>query len=166
MMPRSTSVVPPWMVSFGATFIAKGSYVVQDFVVARIRLDEGGEIAHPVRQCLLPDGADVLDDGGFHHRLLAGVQHAGDRYRHPPHGVQLRHQPADALGAAGIGLRAERADQFGQHVIGFEESLRARALIGEFGCRLLPGAVDLAEHVIVGHEGIGEHHLVELGLCR
>ena len=134
--------------------------------MAGVRLDEGGEIAHPVRQLLLPDRADVLDDGGFDHRLLAGLQHARDRHRHPPHGVQLRHQPADAFGAAGVGLVADRANQFGQHVIGFQESLRPAALIGELGGGLLPGAVDFAEHVIVGHEGVREHHLVEFGLGR
>src|SRR3982074_1095696 len=37
-------------------------YRVKNFVIAGIGLDEGGEIAHPLRQLLFPDGADVLDD--------------------------------------------------------------------------------------------------------
>ena len=118
-----------------------------------------------MRKLLLPDRADVLDDGRFHHRLLAGVQHAGDRDRHAPHGVELRHQPADAFGAARIRIGADRADQLGQHVIGLEEALGAGTLIGELARRLLPGAVDLAEHVILRHEEVGEDDLVELVLA-
>ena len=55
-----------------------------------------------------------------------------------------------ALRASGFG--ADRAHQFGQHVIGFQKPFRAGALVGELGSRLLPGAVDFAEHMIVGHE--------------
>ena len=84
-----------------------------------------------MRKLLLPDRADVLDDGRLDHRLLAGMQHAGDRDRHAPHGVELRDQPADAFGAARIRMGTDRADQLGQHVIGFEETLGTRTLIGE-----------------------------------
>src|SRR6266436_3501624 len=41
---------------------------LQRLAVARVLLDKGGEVAHPVRQLLLPHGADVLDDGGFDDR--------------------------------------------------------------------------------------------------
>ena len=165
MMPRRISVVPPWMVSLGATVVAKASCSSRRRAVADLRREEGGEFAHAVRQLLLPDGAEVLHDRAFHHRLLAGLQHAGDRDRHAPQRVQLRDQPAEPFGAAQIGLGAERADQLDQHIEGFEETLRPAALVGEFAGRLLPGAVDLAQHMIVRHEGVVEHDLVEVVLA-
>src|SRR5271163_3331839 len=77
--------------------------VLQRFVIAGVSIDEGGEVANPVRQLLFPDRADVLDDRGFHHRLPAGLQHARHRHRHPPHGVKLRDEPPDAFGGTRIG---------------------------------------------------------------
>ena len=59
---------------------------------------------------------------------------------------------------------ADGADQLGQHVIGFEKAFRARPFVGELGGRLLPGAVDFAEHVIIRDEEVGENHLVEFKL--
>ena len=165
MMPRRISVVPPWMVSLGATFRAKASCSSSVTRLLASGLEKRAEFAHALGQFLLPDGADVLDDGGFDHRLLAGLQHAGDRHRHAPQRVQLRHQPAEAFGAAQIGIGAERAHQFGEHVEGLQEAFRPAALIGELAGRLLPGAVDLAEHVIVGNEGVVEHDLVEVVLA-
>src|SRR5262249_30872165 len=41
-------------------------------------------------------------------------------------------------------------------------ALRAAALVGELARRLLPGAVDLAQQVVLRDEGVGEHHLVEV----
>jgi hypothetical protein len=79
--------------------------------------------------------------------------------------MHLRHQPADAFGAAGIRLAADRANQFGQHVIGFQKTLGPRALIGELAGCLLPGAVDLAKHVIVGNEMVGEDNFIEFVLA-
>ena len=165
MMPRRISVVPPWMVSLGAIMVAKASCSSSVARLLDLGLEEGGELAHAVGQFLLPDRAEVLDDRAFDHRLLAGLQHAGDRHRHAPQRVQLRDQPAEPFGAAQIGLGAERADQLDQHVEGLEEALRPAALVGELAGRLLPGAVDLAEHVIVGHEGVVEHDLVEVVLA-
>ncbi len=156
--------MPPWIVSLGAVFIANASCSFSVAWVRRIRINERGEIAHPVRQLLLPDRADVLDDGGLDHRLLAGLQHACDRDRHPPHGVKLRDQASDSFRAAGVRVFSDGANQFGQHVIGLQEAFRPGALIGEFAGGLLPGAVDFAEHVIVGHEGIGEYDFVEFEL--
>jgi len=71
--------------------------MLQRLAVGGVLLDKGGEVADAVRQLLLPDRADVLDDGGFHHRLLAGLQHARHRHRHAPHGVQLRDEPGRYL---------------------------------------------------------------------
>ena len=74
----------------------------------------------------------------------------------------LRHQAADALGRAGVGLVAHRSHKLGQHIIGLEEALGSGTLIGEFGGRLLPRAVDFAEHVIVRNESILKNDFVEL----
>ena len=79
--------------------------------------------------------------------------------------VQLRDQPAEPFGAAQIGLGAERADQLDQHVEGFEKPLRPAALVGKLAGGLLPRAVDLAQHMIVGHECVVEHDLVEIVLA-
>ena len=79
--------------------------------------------------------------------------------------MQLRHQAAEALGAAQIGFGPERAHQLGQHVKSFQETLGPAALIGELAGRLFPGAVDLAEHVIVGNESVVEHDFIEIVLA-
>jgi hypothetical protein len=75
--------------------------------------------------------------------------------------VELGNETADAFGAARIRIGAYGTHEFGQHIVGFEEALRARAFISEFGGGLLPGAVDFAQHVVVRDEGILEDHLVE-----
>jgi len=90
MMPRSTSVVPPWNGEFWCGLDRKRQLLLQRLAIGGGLLDKGGEVAHAMRQLLLPDRADVLDDRGFHHRLLAGLQHAGNRDRHAAHGVHLR----------------------------------------------------------------------------
>ena len=131
MMPRRISVVPPWMVSLGAISVANASCCSKVARLAASSSAERGQIAGPVRQLLLPDGADVLDDGCFHHRLLAGVQHARHRHRHAPQRMHLRHQPPEAFGAADVGLLAQHPHQLGQHVVGLQEPLRAAALIGK-----------------------------------
>ena len=128
MMPRSTSVVPPWMVSLGAVFIANGTAVSRISWLRGVRLDEGRQIAHPLRQLLLPDRADVLDDGGFDHRLLAGLQHARDRHRHPAHGVQLRDQPSDALRRRGCRALRRAREPVRSARNRFPESVPARCV--------------------------------------
>src|SRR5262249_6815594 len=70
----------------------EGELLFERHAVGGLRLDEGGKLAHAARQLLLPDGAEVLDDRAFHHRLLARLQHAGDRHRHTAQGVQLSDQ--------------------------------------------------------------------------
>ena len=166
MMPRRISVVPPWMVSLGAIMVAKASCSasVARFMTSGSRNAERSR-TRPGSFCsqMVPRSLTIEP---FDHRLLAGLQHAGDRHRHAPQRVQLRDQPAEPFGAAQVGLRSERADQFEQHVEGFEETLRSAALVGEFAGRLFPRAVDLAHDVVVGHERILEHDLVEIVLSR
>ena len=79
--------------------------------------------------------------------------------------MKLCDQPPDAFGVSCIRRRPHRADQFGQHVIGFQKTLRSAALIGEFARSLLPGAVDLAQHVNVGDESVVEYDFVEIVLA-
>ena len=166
MMPRSTSVVPPWMVSLGAMTVAKASCSSK---LARLASSSVSAKAASSRtragQLLLPDGAEVLDDGAFHHRLLAGLQHAVHRDGHAPQRVQLRDEAAQTFGRAQVGIGAEDAHETDQRVEGFEEALGPAALVGQFAGGLLPGAVDLAQHMIVGNEGIGEDDLVEVVLA-
>jgi len=92
---------------------------------------------------------------------FAGLQHAGNRDRHAAHGVHLRYQPADAFGRTVSGFLPTARTSSVSTIIGFEEALGAAAFIGELRRRLFPGAVDFAEHMIVGHEIVGEDHLVE-----
>ena len=68
--------------------------------------------------------------------------------------------------AAGVRILADRADQFGQHVVGLQKTFRSGTLIGKFRGGLLPGAVDFAEHVVVGHEVVGEDDFVEFSTGR
>ena len=124
MMPRSTSVVPPWMVSLGAIMVAKRSCSSSVARLPSVSSMKARELAHAVRQLLLPDRAHVLHDRAFDHRLLAGLQHAVHRDRHAPQRVQLRDQPAEPLGAAHIRLVAQRAHQLDQHIERLEETLR------------------------------------------
>src|SRR5690242_17313625 len=58
----------------------KRQLLFQRLAISRVLLDKSSELAHTVRQLLFPDGANVLDDGGLHDRLFAGLQHARDRY--------------------------------------------------------------------------------------
>src|SRR3982074_1523060 len=51
----------------------EGQLIFQRFVVRRVGIDEGCEIANPVRQLLLPDPADGLDAPGFDHRFPSGL---------------------------------------------------------------------------------------------
>ena len=165
MMPRRISVVPPWMVSLGATLNAKASCSSSvtrlptsgSRKAVRSRTRSGSFCSH--------ERSEVLDDRSLHHRLLAGLQHAGDRHRHAPQCVQLRHQPPKSFCAAQIGIGAERAHHFGQHEISFEEPLGPAALIGKLAGRLFPGAIDLSKRVVVGDESIIEHDLVEIVLA-
>ena len=76
--------------------------------------------------------------------------------------MELGDQPAEPLGAARIGLGAEARGLRDENVEGLEEALGARALIGELGGGLLPGAVELAEPVAVRHQRILEQHLERL----
>src|SRR5215813_863428 len=143
MMPRRISVVPPWMVSFGAIKVAP-ELLLKRGAIARTFLDEGRQLAGAMRQGLLPDRANVLHDCRLHHGFLARMQHARYRHRHAPQGMDLRDQPTQSLGTAYVGIGAEYADQFLQHVKGFEKALRSATLVGQFGGRLFPGAVDCA----------------------
>src|ERR1700683_3719660 len=118
--------------------------------VGRSRIEKGCEFAYTRRQLLLPKGAEIFDNGALDYRLLARLQHAGDRNRHAAQGVELRDQPAEPLGAAHIRLRSHRADQFEHDVKCVEKPLRSAPLVGEFAGRLLPGAADLATEVVVG----------------
>src|SRR5215471_11754196 len=77
----------------------EGELLFERHAIGRLGLDEGGKLAYAVRQFLFPDRAEVLDDRAFDDRFLAGLQHAGDRYRHAPQGVKLRHEASDTLGA-------------------------------------------------------------------
>ena len=157
-------MVPPLDCQFGRDGGGKGELLLQRRAVAKFGREKGGELAHAVRQFLLPDSTEIFDDRALHHRLLACLQHAGDGDRHATQGVELRHQAAQPFGAAHIGFGAERADQFKHHVEGLEKAFRSAALIGELAGGLLPGAVNLAHHVIVGNEGVVEHHFVEIML--
>src|SRR6516164_9574072 len=99
----------------------EGELLFERHAIGRLGLDEGGKLAYAVRQFLFPDRAEVLDDRAFDDRFLAGLQHAGDRYRHPPQGVKLRHEASDTLGAAQIGIGSEHAHQLDQHVERLQE---------------------------------------------
>src|SRR5262249_39548879 len=47
---------------FGRGLDCKRQLPFQRLAISRVLLDKSGEVAHPVRQLLLPDGANVLDD--------------------------------------------------------------------------------------------------------
>ena len=127
----------------------------------RILVDERGELPGTVRQILLPIGAKILDDRAFERRFLASLQHTVYGYRHTPQRMKLRHQAAESFRAALVGLVAECPHQFGKDIDGFEETFRSAPLVGQLARRLLPGGVDLAKNMIVGHESVFEHDLVE-----
>ena len=78
----------------------------------------------------------------------------------------MRHLAADALGQPLARLGAGAAHQLDQHLEGFEPAVGAAALVGQFVGRLLPGHVDFADQVQVGHEHVVEEDLVEIVLRR
>ena len=63
-------------------------------------------------------------------------------------------------------LGAGAAHQLDQRRKGFEPAVGAAALVGEFVGGLLPGHVDFADQVQIGHEHVVEHDLVEIVLRR
>ncbi len=76
--------------------------------------------------------------------------------------MKLRNEAAQPLRRANIRLGTDHAHEFLEHVVCLKETLGTAALIGEFARRLLPRAIDLAKHVIVGNERVLEHDLVEI----
>src|SRR6185437_16113085 len=50
---------------------SEGKLLIERHAVAGIRFEERAQIAHPLGQFLLPDGAEILDDRRLHNRLLA-----------------------------------------------------------------------------------------------
>ena len=164
-MPRSTSVVPPWMVSLGAIMVAKRSCSssvarlpsVSSMKAASSRTRFGSFCSHTVPRSFtiepsttgsLPACSMPLTDTDMRRSVCS---------------CATRRPSPSALRMSG--LSPERAHQLDQHIERLEETLRPAALVGELAGRLLPRPVDLAEHVIVRHEGVLEHDLVEIVLA-
>src|SRR5581483_4178690 len=151
MMPRSTSVVPPWMVSFGAVLMAKESWCSS---VSRLPASSSTKAASSRTRC----GSCCSHTVPMSLTIAASTTGSLPACSMPATETDMRRMVwtcatrADAFGRAGIRIVADGADELGQHVIGLEEALGAGSLIGELACRLLPCAVDLAEHMIVGDE--------------
>src|SRR5687767_6746932 len=108
-----------------------GDDCVECLARGRIRVDERCEVARPRGQRLLPERADVFDERAFYHRLLARLEHAVHRDRHPAQRVELRDEAAQTFGPPQVGSVAEYAHQLEQHARSLEEALRAAALVGE-----------------------------------
>src|SRR5262249_38477851 len=120
------------------------------------------ELAHPIWQLLFPDRAEVFHDRGLHDRFFAGLQHASHRDRHATQCVELRNQPTETFGAAGVGFWPNGTNQFKHEIERFEETFRTAALVSQFASGLLPGTVDLAQDVVIGHKSILEHDFIEI----
>src|ERR1700710_2789923 len=131
MMPRSTSVVPPWIVSLGAVLIAKSSCfssvswldAVSSTKAARSRTRCGSCCSHTVPMSLTMEASTTGS-------LPACSTPATDTH--------MRRTAANTLGGARVGLVADGANQLGEDIIGFEEALGAASLIGQLARRLLP----------------------------
>ncbi len=61
MMPRSTSVVPPWIVSFGAIVVANASCSSNAMRLAVSSGSTNAAISRTLWQLLLPERAEILD---------------------------------------------------------------------------------------------------------
>src|SRR5262249_226305 len=68
------------------------------------------------------------------------------------------------FGAAGVGLGTNSTDQFKHKVERFEETLWPAALVSQFAGGLFPGAVDLAQYVVIGNESLLKHNFIEVVL--
>ena len=122
---------------------------------AEERVDDLGHL-------LLEGRADVLDHGRFEVRVLAGLEHEGDRERHLPQGGEMRDEaPHRGRGALARILR-HLADQLEQQREAREVALRAAALEGELGRHLLPARALLADPHVLGHEDVLEDDHVEV----
>src|SRR5205085_12500870 len=79
-------------------------------------------------------------------------------------GEELRHESAEAVGAANVGLGTNGTNQFKHEVERFEETFGAAALVSQFTSGLLPGAIDLPQYVVIGNESFLEHNFIEIVL--
>src|SRR5690606_33730986 len=68
-------------------------------VVLAIRVANlgGNEQPEYLRNLALEGGAHVLEQGSLDHRLLAAMEHARDRGRHPPQAGQVGDEPPDVV---------------------------------------------------------------------
>ena len=90
----------------------------------------------------------------YGHRLyVTTMELAAFVARLPPPG-QWPEGLAEAFRGAQVRRRAQHAHEFEQHARSFEKTLGPTALVGELAGRLLPREVDLARHVVLGHERI------------
>jgi hypothetical protein len=113
MIPRSTSVVPPWM-DGELRHDNRGvrQQLIEAGAIVSVAVDECSEIAGLVRQPLLPQSAQVFHNGSLEHRILPGLKHPVHRNRHAPQRMQLRHQAADAFSGPRIRCASQDSDQF------------------------------------------------------
>ena len=119
-----------------------------------------GDRAGDLRQVLLVDRAEILDQRRLDGRRLAALHHAGDGDRHLPQGPQAGDQAAEDGGCALGWLAAQHAHQLAQDVEVLHEALGARALEGELARHLQPAVALVADQAALGNEGVGERHLV------
>ena len=168
MMPRSTSRVPPWIVNLGAIRV-----VWRSASSKRSSLLSGAEspVGGANRRTLLGSACSKLVPRSLTTAAsTAGVLPAcsmpateSDMRRKVARCATSRPMPS---AKRSLGSFAGAAHQLDQHREGFHPAVRAAALIGEFVGRLLPGHVDLADQVQVGHEHVVEDDLVEIVLRR
>ena len=116
--------------------------------------------AGDLRQVLLVDRAEVLDQRRLDRRRLAALHHAGDGDRHLAQRPQAGDQAAeDRRGALGR-LAAEHAHQFAQDVEVLHEALGPGAFEGELAGDLQPAVALVADQAALGDEGVVEGDLV------
>src|SRR5690606_41125821 len=115
-----------------------------------------------LRQILLKDRAEILDDGGFKSRVGARFQLARDRDGHAAQRCEMRDQATDLALRAAARVKFRLTDNLDQQLDGGHVAFRPRALEGELGIDLFPAIAFLADAVRLRHEEILEYHHVEV----
>ena len=94
MMPRRISRVPPRSEKDGACIIVCASTAAKAWVDSAVGLGVDQQ-AGDLRDFLLHQRAEVFHQRRLQRRVLARLQHAGDRAGQPPQRHDVRDQPPD-----------------------------------------------------------------------
>ena len=120
------------------------------------------QLAGDFRNLLLHQGAQILHQRRLQRRVVAGLQHAGNRSGHTAQRHDVRTQAADRDRPGVRRFGTKGAHQFGEQHEGGQKPLRPAAFKRKFAGDLVPAVAFLAQQGGVGKERVLEDYLIEM----